>query len=143
MADRHVSPEQASNLASRHALVAETEDAVSSICTEALYRLGFTVSCVESGIDAVVSARRHHPSVIFIAVQLRDVSGWEAIKWLRSNPNLGLTPIVVLSTDADEAAEPDGAYPIAHLRKPVSPAAVKRAMAQIAAFQEGETDARR
>ena len=75
-------------------------------CRDALKSSGFAVDAVDSGIAAVVAAREDLPDLIFVDVQLRDVPGREAIRWLRSNPALQSTPIIVLTTNAEDDAVP-------------------------------------
>ena len=125
----------------RHALVVETEPVASRVCTEALRQMGYVAHLADSGIGAVTAARRYRPQVIFVAQQLRDVSGREAIRWLRSNPDLRATSIVVLDSVADEGPNPDPLRATAHLRKPISAAALEKTMKEIAALTLGGDDA--
>jgi len=87
---------------------------------------GFAVDAVDSGIAAVVAAREDLPDLIFVDVQLRDVPGPEAIRWLRSNPALQSTPIIVLTAEAEDDAVLAVTRPNPSLRKPVSLAAIWR-----------------
>jgi len=88
----------------RRALVVEAEPVTLQLCRDTLENSGFVVDAVESGIAAVVSAREGLPDVIVMDVQLRDVPGREAIAWLRSNPALRSTPIIVLTANAEDEA---------------------------------------
>jgi len=112
--------------ASRRALVAETDPATRRLCREALESSGFVVEFVDTGIAAVVSARERFPDLILMDLQLRDVPGREAIGWLRSNPALQSTPIIVLTTNAADDADLAATRPAASLRKPVSPVMIRR-----------------
>jgi two-component system, cell cycle response regulator DivK len=112
----------------RRALVAETDPAALRTCSAALAASGFAVDAVDTGIDAVIAARRHRPDVILVDLQLRDVPGREAVDWLRSNPALAATPIILLVTSAAEDAKTNGIHPTAVLRKPLSPIAIRRAI---------------
>jgi CheY-like chemotaxis protein len=84
---------------------------------------------VDTGIAAVVAAREELPDLILIEVQLSDVPGREAIKWLRSIPALQFTPIIVLTA---EAVDDEICPPAPSLRKPVSPSAIWRTIHEIA-----------
>ncbi|HEY8016756.1 MAG TPA: hypothetical protein VIE35_13020, partial [Dongiaceae bacterium] len=57
-----------------------------------------------------------------------DVPGREAVEWLRSNPALKSTPVIILTAnsedEADAASLPTGVL----LRKPVSPVTIRRAI---------------
>ena len=92
---------------------------------------GFVVEAVDSGIAAVVAAREERPDVIFVDLQLRDVPGREAIEWLRSNPALRSTPIVILTTKAEDEASLAAIRPDASLRKPVSPQTIRRVIGDV------------
>jgi CheY-like chemotaxis protein len=112
----------------RRALVVEAELETLRLCRDVLEGSGFVVDAVDSGFAAVVAARRERPDLILVDLQLRDVPGREAIAWLRSNPALRSTPIIILTTNAREDAELAAIYPGALLRKPVSPDTVRRAI---------------
>lgn len=108
----------------RRALVVGVDPATLRMFHDALHSSGFAVDAVDSGIDAIISARNGHPGLIVMEIQLRDVPGCEAIKWLRSLPALKSTPIIVLTAEAEDDAALSATGP--SLRKPVSPAAIWR-----------------
>jgi CheY-like chemotaxis protein len=117
-------------LSPRRALVVETDPITLGLCRDVLERSGFVVDAVDSGIAAVVAARKGRPDLIFIDLQLRDVPGSEAIAWLRSNPALRSTPIIVITANAgDDAALAAG--PGATLRTPLLPATIRRAIDEV------------
>jgi len=107
------------------ALVVATDIAAQGACRSAL-ESGWDVEVVDSGVAAVIAARRSPPTVIFMDLQLRDVPGGEAVEWLRSNPALGGVPIVLIAGGAEDNAEIAAIHPEALLRKPVSRGAVER-----------------
>ncbi len=115
----------------RRALVAEPEPATLWVCREVLESAGFVVDAVDSGIAAVIAAREGLPDVILMDLQLRDVPGREAISWLRSNPALQSTPIIVLTAYAEDELDLVAAGPGASLRKPVSRATVRRTVDEL------------
>ena len=47
---------------------------------------GFAVDAVDSGIEAIIAARKRPPGLIIVAVQLRDVPGREALNTYRLTP---------------------------------------------------------
>jgi two-component system, cell cycle response regulator DivK len=110
----------------RRALVVEAEPATLRLCRDILENSGFVVDAVDSGIAAVVAAREWLPDLIVMDLQLRDVPGREAIAWLRSNPALRSTPIIVLTSNADDDGDLAATRPGASLRKPVTPVAIQR-----------------
>jgi DNA-binding response OmpR family regulator len=115
----------------RRALVVEAELATMRLCRDALEAAGFAVDLAETGIEAVISARQEHFDLILVDLQLRDVPGREAIEWLRSNPALHATPIIVLTASAGDDAELKAFQPASSLRKPVSLATLRRAIDRI------------
>jgi two-component system, chemotaxis family, chemotaxis protein CheY len=115
----------------RRALVVEADPGTLRLCRDALESSGFVVDAVDSGIAAVVVARKRFPDLIFMDLQLRDVPGREAIGWLRSNPALRSTPIIILTTNAEDDSVLAATRPGASLRKPVSPAAIRRAIREL------------
>lgn len=109
----------------RRALVAASDTAAQRICRSAL-ETAWDVEVVDSGVAAVIAARRSVPAVIFVDLQLRDVPGGEAVGWLRSNPQLGSVPIVLIAGGSEDDREIAALHPHALLRKPVSRGAVER-----------------
>jgi len=117
--------------AQRTALLVEADPAARRICMAALSSSGFAVSCVESGIAAVAAAREAPPELIVIDFQLPDVPWRVAICWLRSNPVLRSTPILVLSARSLEDLDLSSMQPLALIRKPLSEERVREGMATI------------
>jgi DNA-binding response OmpR family regulator len=107
----------------RRALVVEADLATRRLCRAVLQGAGFTVDEAESGIAAVVAARRAPPDLVLMAPQLPDVSGRQAVAWLRANPALHVTPVLVLGAASEDDAP---AGPDTLLRKPFTPAALRR-----------------
>jgi two-component system cell cycle response regulator DivK len=115
----------------RRALVVNAEATTSQLYRDVLERGGFTVDVVDSGIAAVVTARRVLPDLILVDEQLRDVPGREAVLWLRSNPELRATPIVVLTMGAGDAVDINIATPGALLQKPASIGSIRQIIHEI------------
>lgn len=111
--------------ARRRALVVASDAAARGACRSALEAL-WEVEVVDSGVAAVIAARRNVPALIFMDLQLRDVPGGEAVAWLRSNPELGGVPIVLIAGGAEDDADIAAIHPDALLRRPVSRGAVER-----------------
>src|SRR5471030_695468 len=119
------------NQSRRRALVVEAEPITLRLCRDVPESSGFVVDAVDSGIAAVVAAREALPDLIVMDLQLRDVPGREAISWLRSNPALRSTPIIVLTTNAEDDAGLTATRPGASLRKPVSPGTIQRTIREV------------
>ena len=113
------------------ALIAIAEPSSLRLCRDVLEKDGFLVKTVDSGIGAVVAVRERLPQVILIDLQLRDVPGREAVGWLRSNPALQETPIVIIIGGADDSRVLAAPQPGAVLRRPLTPDAIRRAVGDL------------
>jgi CheY-like chemotaxis protein len=100
--------------------VAESDADSADILRSHLNNLGFNVTMVSCGVDAVISARQHIPMIIFLAAQLRDVAGTDLILWLRANPTLSSVPIVAMHAVGEDAPPLSARGFNACLRKPTT-----------------------
>jgi len=94
----------------------------------AINRCGMALDMVDNGVAAVATARSRHPDLIVMDLQLRDSTGPEVIQWLRSNPALASTPIILLTTDARDTSRSKSWSVDAVLLKPVSSEAIENAV---------------
>jgi two-component system, cell cycle response regulator len=115
----------------QHALVAAVEPAPLRLFRSVLTDLGFEIEVVDSGIGAVMAARERCPDLILVDMQLRDVPGREAVEWLRSNPALKSTPVIILAATGEDKADAPSIPPDMLLRRPVSPVAIRRAIGNV------------
>lgn len=113
----------------QRALLVDTDPVTRRLCQDLLVRAGFVVlDSAASGVGAISLARESHPAIIFMSEQLTDVPVAEAVKWLRSNPELKATPIIVLGkTDSGNAKPSDG---ITALPAPITAARIRQALAK-------------
>ena len=111
----------------RHALLAGSDPTTCQLCTDVLEALGYSVTAVESGVAAVTAALQHQPQLIILDMQLRDVSGLEAMAWLRAQLALQATPAIMLSASAKDA-RPGLGRATTLLEMPLSRFAVERAV---------------
>src|SRR5262245_38516252 len=86
----------------RYALFVGADEAMLRQCRDLLNASGFVVDAADSGIAALVAVRKRLPDLIVMERQLRDVAGGEALGWLRSNPALRSTPVIVLTTGMED-----------------------------------------
>jgi CheY-like chemotaxis protein len=115
----------------RRALLVEAEPITLGLCRDFLEGAGFVVDAVDTGIAAVVAAREAIPDLILVDLQLRDVPGREAISWLRSNPALRSTPIIIITTNVEDNADVAATHADASLRRPVSPIMIQRTIREV------------
>ena len=122
-------PQPANSGANRRALVVEGTASSLRLCRHILKGSGFDVETASSGIAALTSARNHHPDLIMMDTQLRDVPGYEFINWLRATPALQMTPIIMLGGNpATIDIESTKLGAIAILQKPASALIIHRAI---------------
>lgn len=98
---------------------------------------GYETIQTRDGIEALNLARRHHPDLILMDIQLPEVSGLEVTKWLKEDKDLQDIPVVAVTAFAmkgDEQRIREGGCE-AYISKPIS---VKTFMTTIQQFI-GET----
>jgi len=112
----------------RRALVVEADPGTQKDFRDVLNRCGMAADIVDNGVAAVAMARRKRPDLIIMDLQLRDSPGLEVIQWLRSDPALRSTPVIVLTTNAHDVSRSKSWTVEAVLLKPVSSDAMERAI---------------
>ena len=115
----------------RRALVVEADSRTRQICERILESCGAAVDVTESGVTALTMARRKRPDIAIVDSQLRDCTGLEFVRWLRSNATLKSVPIIVLSISADDLDKSRGLDIRAVLTKPISPDAMMAAVREV------------
>jgi two-component system, cell cycle response regulator DivK len=101
---------------------------------------GYQTVGTRNGIEALDLARKHHPDLILMDIQLPEVSGLEVTKWLKEDQELRGIPVVAVTAfamkeDRERAAREgfDG-----YLGKPIS---VRALPSQVDDFlSNGRTD---
>ncbi len=63
-------------------------------------RLGVTPLHAARGRDGLDLARRHHPRLILLDINLPDISGQEVLAGLKADPSTRETPVIMMSADA-------------------------------------------
>jgi two-component system, chemotaxis family, response regulator Rcp1 len=110
-------------------LLIENDPAAARLTKEAfkLNGLADSVTAVSDGEDALALLRREQqfaehprPDIIFLDLHLPRKSGLEVLKELKANPDLALTPVIVVS-GSDDPQEVRRAYELhasCYVRKP-------------------------
>jgi CheY-like chemotaxis protein len=117
--------------ARRRALVVEADPGTRQAFQDVLNHCGMTADIVDNGVAAVARARRKRPDLIVMDLQLRDSAGLEVIQWLRSDPALRSTPVIVLTTNAHDVSLSKSWTVDAVLVKPVSSEAMESAIRSV------------
>jgi len=123
-----VRPRAPRSQAARRALAGVADPGTRRVLQLAIHRCGMAVDIVDNGVAAVARGRRNRPDLIIMDLQLRDSAGLQVIQWLRSNPAMGSTPVIILTTDARDLARSTSWGVDAVLLKPVSREMVESAI---------------
>lgn len=100
---------------------------------------GFAVVCTNSGVGALSIAQREQPAVIVLESDLPEITGWEVLQDLRSEPLTRDTPVVVcLWRDSRHSCDVLGREALLH--KPMQYEDFVVALKGIGAWPEGHPD---
>jgi len=83
---------------------------------------GYQTVGTRNGIEALDLARKHHPDLILMDIQLPEVSGLEVTRWLKDDDELRSIPVIAITAFAmkgDEERIRQGGCE-AYLSKPIS-----------------------
>ncbi|MGB5631808.1 MAG: response regulator [Waterburya sp.] len=61
--------------------------------------LGYGVKCCDNSLEALDLLLKHEPRVIFIDINMPELSGFQLMKLIRTNPKLSSTPLVILTAE--------------------------------------------
>ncbi|MCC7046026.1 MAG: response regulator [Alphaproteobacteria bacterium] len=103
------------------------------MCRAALAGKDCAVETHTSAVAAMAAARRHPPDLVLVSLQLGDASGSEVVEWLRSTPELRAAPIIALTAMADDYGRLLANGVSSVLRKPLTIAAIRRAVRGVGA----------
>lgn len=70
-----------------------------TVCTAILNKLGHSVAVAVDGHAAIEMAQNNHYDLIFLDINLPDMTGFDVIKTLRENDALELPPVVALTAN--------------------------------------------
>ncbi|MBD5804322.1 Non-motile and phage-resistance protein [Azoarcus sp. Aa7] len=81
----------------RRVLVVDDDPHAVEIVVSHLEQARFAVSRAYGGAEAVEVARREHPALIILDLMMPEVSGFDVVEMLRSEPGTAVIPILVLT----------------------------------------------
>jgi two-component system, cell cycle response regulator DivK len=81
-------------------LVIEDNEQNLYLVTFILEKYGYPVIQARDGQEGVDLARRYKPALILLDIQLPVMDGYTVARTLRNSPELALTPIVAVTSDA-------------------------------------------
>jgi len=91
-------------------LLVEDNEMNRDMLSRRLLRKGFEVIVALDGAQGVEMARSETPDIILMDMSLPVLSGWDATKTIKGNPNTASIPVIALtahamSTDRDQALQ--------------------------------------
>ena len=111
-----------------------------------LAMVGYMVAVARDGREAVKKARKLHPDLIVMELDMPDVDGWSAIRQLQADADTASIPIVVLTGhDLKAYLKPAAlaAGAVSYLMKPCLPEQLAREVsARLAMRRAGTASAR-
>lgn len=89
-------------------LVAEDEKDIRELIGFTLRFAGLDVTLAKNGIEAIEQAAQLQPDLIMLDVRMPKMTGYEACRVLKSNPDTSNIPIVILSAKGQEGEIQEG-----------------------------------
>jgi DNA-binding response OmpR family regulator len=105
-------------------LIAEDEPDIRELVTFMLRFAGYEVVAASNGEDAVRTAAREIPDLVIMDVRMPRMTGYDACRLMKANPDLRHVPVVFLSAKGQDSEIQSGldAGADEYLLKPFSPA---------------------
>jgi two-component system, cell cycle response regulator DivK len=103
-------------------LIVEDNELNMKLFHDVLDAHGYATFQTRTGLEALALARKHHPDLILMDIQLPEVSGLEVTKWLKEDDSLRDIPVIAVTAFAmkgDEERIRQGGCE-AYISKPIS-----------------------
>ena len=107
---------------SKTVLIVEDNELNMKLFHDLLEAHGYSTLQTYDGLAALDMARKHHPDLILMDIQLPEVSGLEVTKWLKEDEGLREIPVIAVTAFAmkgDEEKIREGGCE-AYISKPIS-----------------------
>src|SRR5436853_4238246 len=109
-------------------LVVEDNELNMKLFHDLLEANGYNIVQTRNGLEAIDLARKHHPDLILMDIQLPEISGLEVTKWIKEDDDLRSIPVIAVTAFAmkgDEEKIREGGCE-AYIAKPISVASFMR-----------------
>jgi two-component system cell cycle response regulator DivK len=113
-------------------LIVEDNDLNMKLFNDLLVAHGYGTLQTRDGIEALALARKHHPDLILMDIQLPEISGLQVTQWIKEDNDLRMIPVIAVTAFAmkgDEEKIRDGGCE-AYIAKPISVASFLRTVEQ-------------
>lgn len=84
-------------------LIADDDDDVLELIELSLRPAGYRLILAHDGDEALQAARRHSPALAVLDVTMPKMTGYEVVEAIRADPEIGDTPIFLLTARAQRA----------------------------------------
>lgn len=81
-------------------LIVEDDSRMAGTLASMIQLLGYDTSLAHTSRGAVAAARRLHPALILLDLNLPDVNGFEVVRFIKREPDLAQTPIIFVSAES-------------------------------------------
>ena len=121
-------------------IVVEDEPDAAELFAEMMRVSGFRVLKTYSSTPAISMIAKEHPNVVILDIMMPDISGLEVLRFMRRDPQLKDTPVIVVSarslpSDIREGLEAGATI---YLTKPVGYLDLKKSVDQV--MEESQSD---
>jgi two-component system cell cycle response regulator DivK len=107
---------------SKTVLIVEDNELNMKLFHDLLAAHGYDTLQTRDGMEALALARKHHPDLILMDIQLPEVSGLEVTRWIKEDETLRAIPVIAVTAFAmkgDEEKMRQGGCE-AYIAKPIS-----------------------
>jgi two-component system, OmpR family, alkaline phosphatase synthesis response regulator PhoP len=110
----------------RRILIVDDEPFILKSLTFVLRKEGFLVDSATNGMEAKEKIEQQRPDVVFLDIMMPKMNGLEVCQWLRQDPVLKNTYVIILTAKGQEADREKGLKIGAdeYMTKPFSPSHV-------------------
>ena len=123
-------------------LVVDDDRSVVSMLTETLRRRGFAVAKAHDGTEALSAIEQRRPDLVLLDLKMPKMDGYEVIRRVKTHPEWGDIPIVVMTAHPIDHAHVDIlAQTEARISKPLSPGDIAAQVEQLLAGVSMESEA--
>lgn len=121
-------------------IVVEDEPDAAELFAEMMRVSGFRVLKTYSSTPAISLIANEHPDVVILDIMMPDISGLEVLRFMRRDPQLKSTPVIVVSarsmpSDIKEGLEAGATI---YLTKPVGYLDLKKSVDQVVQAQKSD-----
>ena len=113
-----------------HVMAVDDSHVIRRLVEVSLQQLNLTIANAGDGRTACESMLAEPPDLLILDVGLPDMSGWDVLRFVRSEPALDGLPVVMLTgyNDADDFDRADAEGVAGYIVKPFRPADLRRAV---------------